>query len=192
MRTPPLKPNYLPKAPHLLIPSFWQLGFQNMNLGCTNMKYIAETCTEVFLAVFNFPSGSTRLGRQVNIHQLGAEVSAWISKTNYLGTPPTHVVWLGIREREPPLLLQSRHDILFFLPPPIHLFISSAKGLEGKQFPFSNLSNVSKPNYWQLSLECGVLTTTSFQQGLQPPILGQLEMCHSSSYKKHIGVSIVP
>ena len=76
MRTPPLKPNYLPKAPHLLIPSFWQLGFQNMNLGCTNMKYIAETCTEVFLAVFNFPSGSTRLGRQVNIHQLGAEVSA--------------------------------------------------------------------------------------------------------------------
>lgn len=116
MRTVPSQPNYWPRAPHLLIPFFWELGFQNMNLRCTNMKYLAETCIEVFLAVFNFPSGSTRLGRQVNIHQLGTEVPAWISKTNYLGIPPTHIVWLGIREGGPPLLLQSRHDILFFLP----------------------------------------------------------------------------
>lgn len=42
---------------------------------------------------------------------------------------------------------------------------------------------MSNPN-----IECGVLNTNSFQQALQPPILGQLEMSHSSSPNKHTSV----
>lgn len=110
--------------------------------------------------LFSCPSGSTRVGRQVRRHQLGTEVPAGISRTDSLGSPPTHVAWLGIGPGgHLPCCHLSR---TFFLPPPVYLFISSSKGLEGKQLPLSNLSNVSNPNDWELSLEYGVLNSHFF------------------------------
>lgn len=79
-----------------------------MSLGCTNIKFITEIEQKFFLQCSaSSVAAPGQADRSIDAN-LGTEVPARISKTDSLGTPPTHVTWLGMGEGEPPPFCRLR------------------------------------------------------------------------------------